>query len=167
VETNSTNRLESIKPQKNELKTNPERTEKQLDRGAIRVKSSHAPPVSARAKLFHLAKACRAETNALADDGELFFDDRSGNVIENKGTVLESTTLTPPYARRGIPGSRQRMRRVGQSRPEGRRYENCRNKARMFMKTKDRYGKVACRWRALPAGSRGAEELLGPSHLSV
>jgi len=84
VETNSTNRLESTKPRKNELKTNPERTEKQLDRGAIRVKSSHAPPIATRAKLFHLAKACRAETNALADDGKLFFDDRSGNVTENK-----------------------------------------------------------------------------------
>jgi len=84
VETNSTNRLESTKPRKNELKTNPERSEKQLDKGAIQVKPSHAPPIAVRAKLFHLAKACRAETNTLADDGKLFFDDRSGNVIENK-----------------------------------------------------------------------------------
>jgi len=82
VGTNSTNRLESTKPRKNELKTNPERSEKQLDKGAIRVKSSHAPPIAVR--LFHLAKTCRAETNALADDGALLFDDRSGNVIENK-----------------------------------------------------------------------------------
>jgi len=82
VGTNSTNRLESTKGRKNELKTNPGRSEKQLDKGAIRVKSSHPPPIAVR--LFHLAETCRAETNALADDGELFFDDRSGNVIENK-----------------------------------------------------------------------------------
>ena len=104
VETNSTNRLESIKPRKNELKTNPERSEKQLDRGAIRVKSSHAPRIAVRAKLFHLAKACRAETNALADDGELIFDDRSGNVVENKGTVLESTTPDPSLCKEGNSG---------------------------------------------------------------
>jgi hypothetical protein len=82
VETNSTNRLESTKPRKNELKTNSERSEKQRNKGAIRVKPSHAPPIAVR--LFHLAKTCRAETSALADDGKLFFDDRSGNVIENK-----------------------------------------------------------------------------------
>jgi len=83
VGTNSTSLLESTKPLKNEHKTNPGRSEKQLDKGAIRVKSSHAPRIAVR--LFHLAKACRAETNALADDGKPFFDDRSGNVIENKG----------------------------------------------------------------------------------
>jgi hypothetical protein len=49
VGTNSTNRLESIKPRKNELKTNPERSGKQLEIGAIRVKPSHAPPIAVRA----------------------------------------------------------------------------------------------------------------------
>jgi len=84
VGTNSTNRLESTKPRKNELKTNSERGEKQRNKGATRAKPSPAPPIAARAKLFHLAKTCRAETNALADDRALLFDDRSGNVIENK-----------------------------------------------------------------------------------
>jgi len=93
VGTNSTSLVESTKPRKNELKTNSQRSEKQLDKGAICVKPSHALPIAVR--LFHLAKTCRAETNALADNGELFFDDRSRNVIENKGTVLESTTLNP------------------------------------------------------------------------
>ena len=104
VETNSTSRLESTKPRKNELKTNSERSEKQLDKGAIRVKPSHAPPIAVRAKLFHLAKACRAETNALADDGALFFDDRSGNVIENEGTAQKSTTPNPSLSKEGNSG---------------------------------------------------------------
>ncbi len=83
-------------------KTNSKRSEKQLDKGATGVKPSHAPPIAVR--LFHLAKACRAETNALTDHGKLFFDDRSGNVIENKGSVQKLTTPIPSLSKEGNSG---------------------------------------------------------------
>jgi hypothetical protein len=40
----------------------------------------------------------------LADDGKLFFDDRSGNVIENEGTVQTSTTPNPSLSKEGNSG---------------------------------------------------------------
>jgi hypothetical protein len=102
VGTNSTSLLESTKPRKNELKTNSERSEKEHNKRATRVKTTHAPPIAVR--LFHLAKTCRAETNALVNDGKLFFDDRSGNVIENKGTAKKSTTPNPSLSNEGNSG---------------------------------------------------------------
>ena len=79
--------------------------------------------------------------------------EQSENVIENKGSAQISTTPNPSLSKEGNFGlASSDGEGWPECRPEGRRYENCRNKARMSMKTKDRYGKVACRWLAGMAG---------------
>jgi hypothetical protein len=65
--------------------------------------------------------------------------EQSENVIENKGSAQISTTPNPSLSKEGNFGlASSDGEGWPECRPEGRRYENCRNKARMSMKTKDR-----------------------------